>query len=74
MASRLPSYQAEASLGAASARWGEPDLTHPWGMGFLLIPQHFLPGRASLLKPRQRESQQPVTPLLLERLVSGIWI
>lgn len=74
VASRLPSQQAEASQGAAGARRGEPGLTRPWGMGFLLSPQHFLPGRASLLKLRQTESRQPVTPLSLERLASGIWI
>lgn len=57
MASRLPSQQAEASQGAAGARRGEPGLTCPWGMGFLLSPQHFLPGRASLLKLSQTESR-----------------
>lgn len=77
--SMLPSQKAEAYLGPASARSGETDLACPLGMGFLLIPP-FSPWESHpsctlcSLKARQTESKQPVTLLLLEKLVSGIWI
>lgn len=78
-ASMLPSLKAGEHSGPARAGSGEQDFFLSLGHG---IPDKlaFCPWDShpsftlSWLKPSQTEKEQPVTPLLLERLWSGIWI
>lgn len=64
--SMLPSHKAEAYLGLASTRSGEPDLACLLGMGFLLIPRHFLLGRAVHPAPLACSNQA-------KQRVSSLW-